>query len=88
MWPVSYGRFQPLAPSLAAVIHVIEKSVGGEVEWKEKKWARKLGGKAGLSTRPDNVGPQETAEKDFPRCGTGAAPLKRGAAHSNLMCVP
>lgn len=60
---------------MAAVIHVIEKSVGGEVGWKRRKRARKYGGKAGLSTRPDNGDPQETAEEDFPRCRTGALAL-------------
>lgn len=33
--------FQPLALSVAAVIHVIEKSVGGEVGWKGRKRGRK-----------------------------------------------
>lgn len=30
--------------------------------------SQEVGGKAGLSTRPDNGDPQETAEEDFPRC--------------------
>lgn len=60
---------------MAAVIHVI-KSVGGEVGWKRRKRGRKLGGKAGLSTRSDNGDPQETAEEDFPRCCTGVMALK------------
>lgn len=28
--------------------------------------SQEVGGKAGLSTRPDNGDPQETAEEDFP----------------------
>ena len=38
---VVYSRCQPLALSVAAVIHVIEKSVGGEVGWKGRKRGRK-----------------------------------------------
>lgn len=73
---------------MAVVIHVIEESVGGEVGWKGRKRTRKSGGKAGLSTRPDNGDPQETAEEDFPRCRTGALALESTNAHTHTyICI-
>lgn len=38
---LSNFHYKPLALSVAAVIHVIEKSVGGEVGWKGRKRGRK-----------------------------------------------
>ena len=85
------SRFQPLALSVALVIHVIEKSVGGEVGWMGRKRARKEGGKAGLSTRPDNGDHRKLLRRIFhdvaqepwhtARAHTPLIPHKQGHPH-------
>lgn len=46
--------------------------------------SQEVGGKAGLSTRPDNGDPQETAEEDFPRCRTGVLALENTHIHTHM----
>lgn len=87
-----HSCFQPLALSVALVIHVIEKSVGGEVGWTGRKRARKEGGKAGLSTRPDNGDHRKLLRRIFhdvaqepwhksPTVHTPLIPHKQGHPH-------